>query len=76
MTENSRKVFEFLKNAGAGVKFTTKEVQEALGFANHGPVTGAVNGLVKKNRAERFPDTKQFALTELGAQWDPDAEES
>lgn len=36
MTEGSRKVFEYLKSAGAGVKFTTKQVQEALGFEKSG----------------------------------------
>lgn len=85
MTEGSRKVFEYLKAAGAGVKFTTKQVQEALGFEKAGSVTGSVTGLVKKGYAERFTETvtdesgktkevKYFALTELGATFDPDAE--
>lgn len=83
MTENSRKVFEYLKAAGAGAKFTTKEVQTALGFEKAGSVTGSVTGLVKKGYAERFTETVQtedgtkevkfFALTEAGANFDPDA---
>ena len=85
MTEGSRKVFEYLKAAGAGVKFTTKQVQTALGFEKAGSVTGSVTGLVKKGYAERFTETetdengkikevKYFALTEAGANFDPDAE--
>lgn len=85
MTEGSRKVFEYLKSAGAGVKFTTKQVQEALGFEKSGSVTGSVNGLVKKGYAERFKEeietedgkTKTvsfFCLTEAGAAFDPDAD--
>lgn len=84
MTENSRKVFEYLKAAGAGVAFTTKDVQTALGFEKAGSVTGSVTGLVRKGYAERFTETiedengkakevKKFALTEAGANFDPDA---
>ena len=85
MTENSRKVFDYLKNAGAGVKFTTKDVQTALGLEKAGSVIGSVTGLVKKGYAERFVETvevdgkekevKYFALTEKGAAFDPDAVE-
>lgn len=85
MTENSRKVFDYLKSAGAGVKFTTKKVQEALGFEKAGSVTGSVTGLVRKGYAERFKETVEveegktkeisyFCLTEAGAAFDPDAE--
>lgn len=85
MTENSRKVFEYLKAAGAGVKFTTKQVQEALGFEKAGSVTGSVTGLVRKGYAERFVEStetedgkvkeiKYFALTDAGMAFDPDAE--
>lgn len=85
MTEGSRKVFEYLKAAGAGVAFTTKQVQEALGFEKAGSVTGSVTGLCKKGYAERFTETvedengkktevKKFALTEAGANFNPDAE--
>jgi hypothetical protein len=84
MTKNSREVFDYLKAAGAGVKFTTKDVQSALGFEKAGSVTGSVTGLVKKGYAERFTETvetedgkvkeiKYFALTEAGANFDPDA---
>lgn len=85
MTEDSRKVFEFLKAAGAGVKFTTKDVQEALNLEKAGSVTGSVTGLCKKGLAERFTDTvevdgkmkvvKYFALTAEGAKYDPDSVE-
>ena len=85
MTEGSRKVFEYLKAAGVGVAFTTKEVQTALGFEKAGSVTGSVTGLCKKGYAERFTETvedengkktevKKFALTEAGANFDPDAD--
>ena len=85
MTPNSRKVFDFLKGNGVGVKFTTKQVQTALGFEKAGSVTGSVTGLCKKGYAERFTETvedengkktevKKFALTEAGANFDPDAE--
>ena len=86
MTENSRKVFEYLKNAGVGVSFTTKEVQTALGFEKAGSVTGSVTGLCNKGYATRFTETiedengktkevKKFALTEAGFNFDPDAVE-
>ena len=86
---HARKVFEYLKAAGAGVKFTTKQVQEALGFKEPGTVTGSVTGLVRKGYAERFTETeeyttekgevkvrevKYFALTDEGANFDPDQE--
>lgn len=85
MTENSRKVLEYLKAAGAGVKFTTQQVVKDLGFEKSGSVTGSVTGLVKKGYAERFTETvedengktkevKYFALTEAGMAFDPDAD--
>ena len=84
MGEISRKVLNFLQEAGAGVKFTTKQVQEALGFEKHGSVTGAITSFVKKDLAERFTESvedengkikeiKYFALTEMGATYNPDA---
>lgn len=84
MTENSRKVFDYLKAAGAGVKFTCKQVQNALGFDKPGYVTGSVTSLVNKGYAVRFVETvtdedgketevKYFALTDEGAAYDPDA---
>lgn len=84
MTENSRKVFEYLKAAGAGVKFTTKQVQQDLGFEKSGSVTGSVTGLVRKGYAVRETavvevdgkekEVKVFYLTEEGAAFDPDAD--
>lgn len=84
MTENSRKVFEYLKAAGAGVKFTTKQVQEDLGFEKSGSVTGSVTGLVRKGYAVREKavvevggkekEVSVFYLTEEGAAFDPDAD--
>lgn len=83
MTPNSRKVFDFLKGNGAGVKFTTKDVQTALGFEKAGSVTGSITGLVNKGYAERAKETREvdgkqkevsvFWLTEAGAAFDPDA---
>ena len=84
MTENSRKVFEFLKAAGVGVRFTTKEVQTELGFEKAGSVTGSVTGLCNKGYAVREKETRTdaegktkevsvFYLTEAGAGFDPDA---
>lgn len=84
MTENSRKVLDFLKGAGAGEKFTTKQVQEALGFEKAGSVVGSVTGLSRKGYAEWFKETVEtedgktkevsyFCLTEAGMAFDPDA---
>lgn len=84
MTPNSRKVFDYLKAAGVGVRFTTKEVQEALGFEKAGSVTGSVTGLVNKKFALREKEMRTdaegkskevsvFYLTEAGAAFDPDA---
>lgn len=84
MTENSRKVLEFLKAAGVGVKFTANEVKDALSLEKVGSVTGSVTGLVNKGYAERFTEEvtdengkvkeiKKFALTAEGMAFDPDA---
>jgi hypothetical protein len=84
MTEGSRKVLNYLKEAGAGVSFTVKEVQEALGFEKAGSVTGSVTGLARKGYAvwtkEEVTDAEgktkevsKFYLTEEGAAFDPDA---
>lgn len=85
MTENSRKVLDYLKNAGVGTKFTTKEVQEALGFEKAGSVTGSITGLVKKGCAVREKATVEvdgkekevsvFYLTQAGMDYDPDAQD-
>ena len=83
MTANSRKVFDYLKGNGVGVKFTHKEVADALGFENTAAVVGSVTGLVNKELAVREKETRTvdgkdkevsvFWLTEKGAQYDPDA---
>ena len=67
-----------------GVKFTTKDVQEALNLEKAGSVTGSVTGLVKKELAVREKETREvdgkqkevsvFYLTEKGAAFDPDEE--
>lgn len=59
MTPNSRKVFDFLKGNGVGVKFTTKDVQEALNLEKAGSVTGSVTGLVKKGFAVREKELRE-----------------
>lgn len=89
MTENSRKVFNKLKEAGVGVAFTTKKMQKELGLEKAGSVTGSVQGLYKKGYVEKFDKTvevtdedgnvkekvvKAFAITEAGMNYDPDAE--
>ena len=84
-SENSEKVFRFLKEAGVGVGFTTKQVQEALGLEKPGAVTGSVTGLVNKEFCQRYKETvtdaegkskevSMFALTQKGADYDLDAE--
>lgn len=83
MTANSRKVLDFLKGNGVGVKFTTKEVQTALGFEKAGTVTGSVTGLCNKGYAVREKEERTidgetktvsvFYLTEEGAAFDPNA---
>ncbi len=86
MTENSRKVLDYLKSKGVGTAFTVNEVKDALGFESGAAVTGAVSGLVRKDRAERFIETveidgkmkevKKFALTQAGMDFNPDEEDS
>lgn len=85
MTENSRRVYDYLKAAGVGVSFTTKEVQTALNLEKAGSVTGSVTGLVRRGFAERTTETvvddegkekevKKFFLTQEGYDWNPDAD--
>lgn len=86
MTPNSRKVLDFLKGNGVGVKFTTHDVQKALGFEKAGTVTGSVTGLVNKGYAVREKEIREvdgkqkevsvFYLTQEGADWDPDIVET
>ena len=84
MTENSHKVFDFLKANGAGVKFTTRDVMTALGFEKPGTVTGSINGLYKKGYVDKTKEMREdaegkakevsvFWLTDAGASFDPDA---
>jgi DNA-binding MarR family transcriptional regulator len=81
MTENSRKVFDFLKENGK--EFTAQDISAALGISV-AAVTGSVNGLVKKGRAIRREETtttsdgknkivKYISLTDEGRAFDPDA---
>lgn len=83
MTPNSRKVLDFLKGNGVGVKFTTKDVQTALDFEKAGTVTGSVTGLVNKGYAVREKELREvdgkqkevsvFYLTQDGMDFDPDS---
>ena len=84
MTENSRKVFDFLKENNK--EFTAQEISAALGISVNA-VTGSVNGMVKKGRAVRREETatgadgkalviKHISLTDEGRAYDPDAEEA
>lgn len=84
MTEGSRKVLNYLQSAGVGVEFTTKQVQEALGFEKAGSVTGSITGMVKKGLAERTKkvvetedgkkkEVSVFWITDAGMNYDPDA---
>lgn len=83
MTEGSRKVFDYLKEH-YGEQLTGKQIQEALGLEKLATVTGAVNGLVRNNRAIRTEaqemgedgkavTVKYISLTEEGYAFDPDA---
>ena len=84
MTDNSRKVFNFLKENDK--EFTAQQISAALGVPVSS-VTGSVNALVRKDRAIRREEAttdsegknkivKYISLTEAGKTWDPDAEET
>ena len=84
MTENSRKVFDFLK-ANNNVQITGQEIAKELDVTINA-VTGSVNGLVKKGFAVREEVTatddagkpkitKYIKLTDAGMAHDPDAVE-
>ena len=84
MTENSRKVLDYLK-AHYGEDITAQQIQAALGLEKLASVTGSVNGLVRNGRAVRTEATvedaegktvtvKYISLTEEGLNFDPDAE--
>lgn len=85
MTDNSRRVFNFLKE-NHGEKLTAQDIQTALGLEKLAAVTGSVNGLVKKGYAVReeavIPaaeegakdvKVKYISLTDAGMDFDPDA---
>lgn len=83
MTENSRKVFDFLKENDK--EFTAQDLAAAIGISV-AAVTGSVNGLVKNGRAIRREETtttadgkaavvKYISLTAEGKAFDPDAVE-
>lgn len=82
MTENSRKIFYFLKENDK--EFTAQQISAAVGVSVNA-VTGSVNALVKKGRAIRREETtvgedgkgkivKYISLTNDGKAFDPDAE--
>lgn len=82
MTENARRVFDFLKEHN-GADMTAQEVAAELNVSLS-TVTGTVNGLKKKGFADRREvvtkgadgkdvTTKYVALTEAGMAYDPDA---
>ena len=81
MTDNSRRVFGFLKEH-YGEDLTANNIAEAL-EVSVATVTGSVNGLVKKGYAVRNEVTgeddkkviKYITLTEEGYNFDPDAAE-
>mgnify|MGYP002524140552 CR=1 FL=1 len=84
MSEGTKKILAYLKECGVGNKQTTKSVQAALGLEKPNSVVGAVTSLVNKKLVERLPEVvededgktkeiKYFALTQAGAEFDPDA---
>lgn len=89
MTDNAKKVLNYLKEQGVGVPQTYKGVAEALGFEKQAAVIGSVGsergGLVKNGFVEKFTETvetedgkikevKKFALTQAGMDYNPESE--
>ena len=87
MTENSRKVFEYLK-ANHGKQMTAQEIAAALDVSLSA-VTGSVNGLARATKHPAYAvrtegevdagegkkaKVKYISLTEEGLAFDPDAE--
>lgn len=86
MSENSRKVFDYMMSIGDNVDVTANDIATALGLSPK-----SVNGIItqafqKKGLMERIPaemenpdgthkPIKIIKLTEAGKQLDPDAEE-
>lgn len=84
MSENSRKVLDFLKEAGVGVKFTSKQIKEALGIEKIQSVSGSIVSFCKKGFVEKSVETvadaegkekevKFYSLTDTGMNFNPDA---
>lgn len=85
MTDNSKKVFDFLKEHN-GVRVTAQDIAKELGISINA-VTGSVNGLCRKElavreevsgqTAEGKPTvTKYISLTDAGMAFDPAAAEA
>lgn len=85
MSEGTRKILAFLKEAGVGTPFTAKEVAKKLGFEKTNQVTGSVTALVNKELVARTVGTvtdaegnskevKQFYITEAGMAFNPDTD--
>lgn len=86
MTVNAKKVLGYLQSAGVGVKFTTNEIKDALGFDKPAAVVGSLRGMVKSGFVERSEELdessgdkpkyiKYFSLTADGAKADANAAE-
>lgn len=84
MSENARKVLDFLKEKGVGAQFTIKQLMNELGFEKAGCATGSINSFVKKNLVDRTvevvedengktSEVKYFSINEAGMAYDPDA---
>lgn len=89
MTENSRRVFNFLKE-NYGKNFTAQEIAAALDVSVNA-VTGSVNGLCRDTKHPAYAmrtetqvegadgkvaTVKYISLTEEGLAFDPDAAEA
>lgn len=55
MTDNAKKILEYLKDSGMGEKFTIKQLYQTLGVSC-GAVSGTLNSLEKKNYVEKFKE--------------------
>ena len=86
MTENSKKVFEFLKK-NYGKEFSKHELVERLDIPMSA-VSGSVNGLLSKGYAserievapsrfkgDKIVEIRYVQLTETGVKYDPDEDE-
>lgn len=85
MSENARKILDYLKGAGVGARFSTKDLMTALNFEKTGSVTGTMTSLVNKGYAEKDKVETQneegktstvtvYWLNDAGMAFDPDAE--